>query len=715
MSRKSALAESASFRMSPCWPQAMGVWTCTVLLILWLAMSASAQAQVMLDKAAGGEDEEPSGGFGVVQVSDDFTTALGDYERYVRKSEWEKAFRALGEMHESDASALCRGKNGLVIPVRRRIWDAVVTLPPKGRSAFDVFYGGQADAIAKRMNAPQARGTDEGLTAARELFGEYFISKHGVQAADRLGDASFQEGWFNDAVIYWRAILDHHTLDAQEEARISVKLAYAYARADKSDAYEKVARQVERRFADQSVTIAGESVSAIEAIQMIGYEPGTSDETKHGLGMTDLAAAPADEADPTWQFRFMSDQAQRSLNDALSNWWGPASGMGGLVPANDTDGERIYCNWLGVCFAIDAQTGKLLWRSKKFKELYTNFQNFRHGSGIASRYDLIAAEDVVVTLTLPLDKLNHWREPYRLEVLDGKTGNVKWNTSGVNWLKEISFIGRPLIHEDKLIAVSHPQQGSEVTLKVMSIEDSQVQWELPLGQAVMINTRHGQEHVPDPALLLDGDQLYVLTNNGALLTIDIPRRRIAWALTYEPPPGTNNQNHFWGGGPSDAGTLPTRGGLWTYEGVLYFKETNSPTLYALDPQQRKILWKRPVEPDATVVGIDAERVYLLGRELLAIDRKTRGLKWSTTLPIGVGRLRAIHDDGRLSVLTGRGIYEINKANGDTLRIFRGHDLTSKGGSIDLLGDKLICISNHTLSMYSLDDTTVSDSDTEPDN
>lgn len=675
-------------------------WGVSLLVLLTIAVSHS-QAQVVrvVSRANGTSDEALTDGFGITRASEDFAVALEDYERYVRKGAWEKAFESLGEMRETDGSALCMGEDGLVVPVRRRIWDLVVALPAAGRNAFDVFYGGQAEALAKRMQAAEVHGDDEALTAARELFGQYFITRQGVEAADLLGDAAFQQGWFNDAVIYWRSILDHHALDARDEARISVKLAYALSRAGRTDALDRLKGRVLQRLADQAVTIGGRSMTVDEAMKQIDTLPADPSVVRHGLGWVESAAAPDDQTGLDWQFNFMSEQAQQSLQQALSNWWGPASGLGGLVPASDSDGKRIYCNWLGIGFAIDAQTGKLLWRTDQFQQLYGNFQNFRNGSGIASRYDLIVAGDYVVMLTLPLDRLNNWREPYRLQVLDGETGKLKWNTSGVNWLKDITFIGRPIVSKDRVIAVAHPQNSSETVLKVMSIQDSQMQWELPLGQATMVQMPNGQEFVPDPTLLLDGDQLYVLTNNGALLVIDMLRHRIAWALKYESPVSSGNPNVFFGNGPSDAGSLNTRGGLWLYDGLLYFKETAGSTLYALDPQQRKVLWKRPADKDATVVGIDRDRVYLLGHELLAIDRRTRGLKWATKLPIGVGRLQAIHDDKRITVLTGRGIYEIDKTNGDTLRIFRGDDLTSKGGILRVMGDDLLCISNHSLSAY----------------
>jgi len=95
-----------------------------------------------------------------------------------------------------------------------------------------------------------------------------------------------------------------------------------------------------------------------------------------------------------------------------------------------------------------------------------------------------------------------------------------------------------------------------------------------------------------------------------------------------------------------------------------------------------------------------KNVYLLSKELEALDRKTHELNWAVSLPVAAGGLSALIDPEAAWVFTSRGIYELSKTNGDIVNIFRGSDLTSLGGAIDLDNGLVICVSNQAVTAYS---------------
>ena len=79
------------------------------------------------------------------------------------------------------------------------------------------------------------------------------------------------------------------------------------------------------------------------------------------------------------------------------------------VPPSATDGKRVYLNWLGIGFAVDAQTGKLLWRTRKFSELSNMAQQFVYGGINIGRYHLALAD-----LRAARDELSPVPDPVRV-------------------------------------------------------------------------------------------------------------------------------------------------------------------------------------------------------------------------------------------------------------------------------------------------------------
>lgn len=133
--------------------------------------------------------------------------------------------------------------------------------------------------------------------------------------------------------------------------------------------------------------------------------------------------------------------------------------------------------------------------------------------------------------------------------------------------------------------------------------------------------------------------------------------------------------------------------------LLYFKEEGASEVYALDLAAKKVVWKRPIKAAAQLVGIDDQNVYLLSRELEALSRETSRLNWAVSLPIAAGGLSAVIDPQHAWIFTSRGVFEISKSNGDILDIYRGHDLSSLGGTIRLKQGLMLCISNQAVTAY----------------
>jgi outer membrane protein assembly factor BamB len=200
-----------------------------------------------------------------------------------------------------------------------------------------------------------------------------------------------------------------------------------------------------------------------------------------------------------------------------------------------------------------------------------------------------------------------------------------------------------------------------------------------------------------PSLVLNGGRLYVDSHAGGLVVLDAAGGAIDWAFAYDSSmPDTNN----WYNQPSAFTTL---GAPIIVGKTLYFKGMRSDRLYSIDISAPKLVWRRPVSDSAMLVGVDTDTLYLSGEEVLAIDLPTQKLKWATRLPTGTGWIRPLVTNKHFYQFTSRGIFELDKTNGDTVQLFRGSDLDSLGGVLLASSQRVITVSNLAVTAYAVND------------
>jgi len=242
-----------------------------------------------------------------------------------------------------------------------------------------------------------------------------------------------------------------------------------------------------------------------------------------------------------------------------------------------------------------------------------------------------------------------------------------------------------------------------LTLRQINLADGKEAWSQKLGTAEGHTNRfRGNTTLKAPALHKRGDRVFVLVNSGAIVEFNLKSKSVASIFRFDKPPGGQGEEYFYYYAPLDETTLlHSRGVLFEQDGLLYFKESGGTAMYAVDPAARKQVWKRPIKDSAQLVAVDPSNCYLLSRELECIDRRTQKLKWAVMLPVVGGGLSAVPAEKGILVFTSRGVFEINKDNGDVTRIFRGEDLSSIGGSLRVVGRHAVCVSNRSITAYPL--------------
>jgi outer membrane protein assembly factor BamB len=228
-----------------------------------------------------------------------------------------------------------------------------------------------------------------------------------------------------------------------------------------------------------------------------------------------------------------------------------------------------------------------------------------------------------------------------------------------------------------------------------------VQWTTHIG-TYEFNPLLRSGHAIKPTMLLSGNRLYVDAHAGGLVELAANTGAIRWAFNY-PAKMPAQRNMWWGwwGDDDENESIFGPSGPVVAGGQLFIKGMQSKRLLALRPDGSALNWKRSVPENAMLAGIDEQRVYLAGEELLAFDLATQKLLWANNLPVKSAAILPLVTENRYFQFTPRGIYELDKTTGNLVRLFRGADRDSGGGAILTTPTLLITISSRAITAYPL--------------
>jgi outer membrane protein assembly factor BamB len=668
--------------------------------MLGLALSARGQIMQMVQAIADTEEtpqQNKNQGFSVPKEDQKHVESLEDFSRYASKKQWELAFKAMSGPAEADLKGMVPGKDGFYVPVTLRIKMLLAALPPEGKQAYRLFYDAKAKQLLEQIQNPEAGKVVDEVSELRKIVDQYFITSVGDRAAEMLGDLYFERGDFVAAARTWESILANYPESGISKVKLHAKKAAALARAGQMDGFGVEMGIVKDQFPGQTVTAGGKEMSATEFLasmeQSVTATKPAAEKEMAQLVLPDVEAAQ-------WQMQFIDPEMQENIKTALTNmgWQGQMMGqVAGTVPPSATDGKRVYVNWLGVGFAMDVQTGKLLWRTDKFTDLAQNFQQIVSYMVDMDRYSLTLVDDCVIINRVPLGQINRGAM-FQLSCHEAETGKVKWSSNSgplANW----SFVGQPLLLGQTMYMVGHQQNNQEMRLAAIEAKTGKLEWEMTLGTPQAGQNYRGEARFPQPSLMYHEGMLYALTNNGAMLAVNLPGRKLEWAFTYEMPPQMN-MNMWWGWRQPQEKAKDSTGVAAIRGGVMYLKEAGGSVLHAIDLGGPSLKWKRPVGANDMIAQLDDKFMYFIGEDVSAMDLVSRDLKWSARLPQQCA-FRPLMSGKHLFVALARGIYEMDMASGDTVKIFRGADRDASGGVLYQAKDKLIYVSNLAVTAYSM--------------
>ena len=652
------------------------------------------------------EETPTANGFSIKKEDQKLIEQFEDFERYRDKKAWDKAFKALDTFSATaDPNAMAPTKDGFWIPTRQKFLRSLLALPADGKEAYRLFNDPRAKQQWEQALAHETAGDADNITLLKKLVSQFFITSVGDKAADHLGDALFEAGDYIGAAQAWEQVLNFYPETSIAPLRLKMKQATALARAGRWEAFGQVSASIREKHAGESLKIAGKDVT-VEAYLNSLARPTTQPTTAVSPGLaqstTPLSLPTRDQ--PLWQMQFLDQSlADKIFSQINQNGWGvQMAPMVRVVPAAVTDGRRVYLNWYGIVWAVDAQTGKLVWWSSHFKKLAEKFNELTQWQVDARRFTIAMAGDSLLTISVNLDKLNN-QEPFRLTSIDPATGKRKWSTD-TGALQNWAFIGSPLVVESTIYITAHPKDSQDIHLLALGL-DGKLLFESKLGQPQIGNNWRGMPVYPLPLLQYSAGMLYVLTNNGAVIAFDTVARDIEWAFSYDKP-FVQNQNYNQVE-PADAPAT-----AWLRDGLLYFKDRGTRYMYALDLGGPMLKWKRALGTDTALAGFDEKNFYLLttgpdNTSLSAVDFQTGAMLKSSKLPDANDNVRALIAGSSYLMFLSRGIFAVNTAVDDVTRDtrnFRGIDRDSLGGVLLRTPDTLISISNLSVTAYPIGTT-----------
>lgn len=650
---------------------------------------AAAQVVMVAAPYSAASPNDPQRPFNLPSQKAEVSEALAEFHRLGERGAWERAFKELEKVQQAPPSALAPGNDGLWAPTRQLIRQALAEMPPGGKQAYRLFH----DADAKVL-LDGAKGKEEAEKLAK-IFNDHFVTASGDLAADRLGDLYFERGEMDKAAECWQAVIEFRPESAIPRVRLLVKAAIALARAGRWSEFDELRRQVRERHAGESVVLGGKQIPAGQRLDELAGEHAKAAPTPR---VEESAAAESDLALPQgdslrWQFRLFNAPQAQMLAQAGQNWgWGNQFPVREMSPAAVMDGERVYMNVMGYLMAVDLKTGKLVWRSAKLHELPQKLQQSQYH--FPEQYSLAIDGGVLWGVTRDVAQIGQHGQNFRLARWEAATGKPGWTSQNLPELQNWNMMGRPLPAGDRVyIAAGKQGQGAELHLLAVAAADGKLLWSTHLGTHQVDQGQMFYRRTSQPSLALYAGRVIVDTHAGALVAVDSRGGAIEWGMIYDSQmPDTN----YWYNRPR---VLETVGAPLIAGNVLYFKSMRSARLYAIDLAAPKLLWKRPVGESSMLIGVDAENIYLGGEEVLAIELASQKLRWATRLPVGTGWIKPVLTKRFVYQFTPRGVFELDKRNGDTARLFRGADLDSLGGQLLVADDALVTVSNLAVTCY----------------
>jgi len=548
-------------------------------------------------------------------------TPAGEAIKLIEQGQWVKAIQMIESLSDTDRK-LVLDERGVLRPLSAMKSALIASMPQAGRRTFCKLNDPSANTkLAQALDLTQV---DERGQAFKSIVDSYALCDASATAAAHLGDIRFEQGRFNEAAAYYRFAAEHPGTTADDAGLMARRLT-ALARAEQWGAFDALAEYARFRHPQTTIKVAGQDTPIVSLITGLLATREAAPAPAHETGTTPMQLVLPDVTELEYD-RPMIDEVQLKLLRQLAM----NQNMGGIIdqtiaPVVATDSDRVFTLAMGSVARLDPETGTELWRVGKTDGIVQTLQQNMYNLASGYRQSLIVHGDTVLA-ALPGkgNTLNTY-----LSAMDAKTGEVRWNVSDLMRNHTESVVGQPIVIDGLVYFVTY-RNTMDLTLRVVRMSDGGEVSKLALGKASKGPNLNAPAEL-SPRLTMGQSHLMVQTNNGALIAVDLTNMTIAWAFTQKiRQSGMNMMRRH--GMPVQNAIAHHTGDVVAADGLVIAKDTRTNRVVAFREYDAAMLWSADSDADATIVHHDDKYVYVLGKELVALDRQTGQRVWWTPHP-----------------------------------------------------------------------------------
>jgi|GEM_PF-5664410 len=564
-----------------------------------------------------------------------------------------EAARVMVELAEA------RRINQFVLPVEEgKRWAGVMeaikrkldSLPPQVREVFRY----ELELNAQVQHRMATNGDDQ--SALDDVIQRYAVTAAGRKAATDVGSRAFEGGDLERAAFALRSLLDANLksietpLDASASgearaARASLRLECLRAASKLATVYAELSRRTQlMQLVEQTRSLADELVlvgdTQMPFAQWLSrslarckdelVQPASSDFAAlpgYSASGNPLPEDPADVTEMEWQIPIAKPESSLYPYGAFMDYL--ESEAPPQIPVVHRSMVLLNCG--EELQAIDLFTSESAWRVRAHPfsrdAFHLSDQDPNLMLTVSAKGDLAFA-----ALENPLTYARNDPAPdmrfgglfpvypmvqRTLVAVEVNTGQLKWKLGGLyedearpsDYSTQLEYVAqRASYHHamqigDTLYAIGVIRKGQgELFLIAINPESGEPKWHLSLCQGQQENTMFGRaarEPIPAPPVY-EGGTMYVLSNLGAVIAVNLDGQNIRWVTRYDamPRPFTRQsttryrKRTFLNSKPvlvRGADSMP----------MLLVAPTDSRFLTALDTREGKELWKYAVEDKQT--------------------------------------------------------------------------------------------------------------------